>query len=121
VLPSSGAVRAIFPGDATRGPVTSGRIPVTVVPLLSLTSNVRRINVGGTIAVSGSIAPAQKHVDLVLERKVGRRWVLVIKRRRLAVRDGRYASQVRLNRPGLYRVWIKAAGGHRSRQLRAIS
>jgi hypothetical protein len=121
VLPSSGAVRAVFAGDATRGRVVSGRIPVTVVPLLSLTSNVRRTNVGGTIAVSGSIAPAPKHVDLVLERKVGHRWVLVIKRRRLAVSGGRYATNVRLNHPGLYRVWIKAGGTHRSRQLRAIS
>jgi hypothetical protein len=121
VLPSSGAVRAVFAGDATRGRVVSGRIPVTVVPLLSLTSNVRRTTVGGTIAVSGTLAPEQKHVDLVLERKVGRRWVLVIRRRRLAVTGGRYASTVRLNRPGLYRVWIKAAGANRSRQLRAIA
>jgi hypothetical protein len=120
VLPSSGAVRAVFAGDATRPRVVSSRIRVTVVPRLTLTSNLRRTTPGGSIAVSGTLAPAQRHVDLVLERKVGRRWVIV-KRKRLAVTGGRYATTVRLTRPGLHRVWIKAAGAHRSRQLRAIS
>jgi hypothetical protein len=120
VLPSSGAVRAVFAGDATRGRVVSGRIPVTVVPRLTLTTNVRRTTVGGSIAVSGTLDPAQPRVELVLERKVGRRWVIV-QRKRVAVTGGRYATTVRLTRPGLHRVWIKAAGAYRSRQLRAIS
>jgi hypothetical protein len=119
VLPSSGKVRAVFPGDATRPPVQSPAVPVTVVPRLSLTSATRRTTPGGTIAVSGTVAPAPGRVTLTLERRVGRRWVRV-RRQSVAVAGGRYASTVRLTRRGLYRVVVSASGASRSRQLRAV-
>jgi hypothetical protein len=119
VLPSSGRIRAVFAGDATRPPVQSPPVRVTVVPRLSLTSATRRTTPGGTIAVSGAVSPAPGRVTLTLERRIGRRWVRV-RRRSVAVAGGRYASTVRLSRRGLYRVVVAASGATKSRQLRAV-
>jgi hypothetical protein len=119
VLPSSGQVRAVFGGDASRPPVVSPAVPVTVVPRLSLTSATRRTTPGGTIAVSGTVSPAPGRVTLTLERRVGRRWVRV-RRRSVGVAGGRYSSTVRLTRRGLYRVVVSASGATKTRQLRAV-
>jgi N-acetylmuramoyl-L-alanine amidase len=119
VLPSSGSIRAVFAGDATRPPVQSPAVPVTVVPALSLTSATRRTTAGGSIAVSGAVFPAPARVTVTLQRLVGRRWVRV-SRRSVAVAGGRYASSVRLSRRGLYRVVVTAPGASRTRQLRAV-
>jgi hypothetical protein len=119
VLPSSGRVRAVFGGDAARPPVASPPIPVTVVPQLTLSSP-RRTPVGGRIAVSGTVAPAPARVRVTLERRVGRRWVRVGRRRSVAVVGGRYATSVRLGRAGLYRVSVAAGGAVKRRNLRAV-
>jgi hypothetical protein len=119
VLPSSGKVRAVFGGDATRPAVHSSPVKVTVVPALSLTSATRRTTPGGRVAVSGAVSPAPARVTLTLERLVGRRWVRV-RRRTVAVAGGRYATTVTLSRRGLYRVVVTASGATRSRQLRAV-
>jgi hypothetical protein len=118
VLPASGQVRAVFAGDATRPRVESGPIAVAVVPSLTLTSDTRRAPAGTPFALSGTMAPAQPLVLCLLERQAGRRWVTV-QRKRIAVRDGSYATQVRPRKAGLYRVSIVATGVTRRRTLRA--
>ncbi len=118
-LPSSGQIRAVFAGDATRPPVQSPPVGVTVVPALSVTSATRRTTPGGRIAVSGAVSPAPARVTLTLERQVGRRW-LRVRRRTVAVAGGRYASTVTLSRRGLYRVVVSASGATKTRQLRAV-
>ncbi len=119
VLPSSGRVRAVFAGDGTRPRVESPPIPVEVVPRLSVAS-ARRTGAGGRIAVSGSVSPAPSRVRVTLERRVGRRWVRVGRRRSVAVVGGRYATSVRLTRVGLYRVTVTASGAIKRRNLRAV-
>jgi hypothetical protein len=119
VLPSSGQVRAVFGGDATRPRVESPPIGVTVVPRVTVAS-ARRAPAGSRVAVSGSVAPAPARVRLTLERRVGRRWVRVGRRRSVAVAGGRYATSVRLPRAGLYRVTVSASGATRRRNLRAV-
>jgi hypothetical protein len=119
LLPSSGRVRAVFAGDGTRPRVESPPIGVKVVPRLSVAS-ARRTAAGGTIAVSGSVSPAPARVRVTLERRVGRRWVRVGRRRSVAVVGGRYATAVRLTRVGLYRVSVTASGATKRRNLRAV-
>jgi N-acetylmuramoyl-L-alanine amidase-like protein len=119
VLPSSGDVRAVFAGDGLRPRVESPPIPVKVVPRISVASS-RRTGVGGRIAVSGAVSPAPAKVHVTLQRRVGRHWVRVGRRRSVAVVGGRYATSVRLTRRGLYRVSVSAGGATKRRNLRAI-
>ncbi|HWK25362.1 MAG TPA: N-acetylmuramoyl-L-alanine amidase [Solirubrobacter sp.] len=117
-LPASGRVRAVFAGDATRGPLTSAPVMVKVVPSLALKTDSRRKTAGHAFAVSGTMAPAQPRVVCLLERQVGTRWVTV-QRKRINVRGGRFKTSVRPKTPGLYRVSIIADGVTRRRTLRA--
>ena len=52
-----------------------------------------------------------------LERQVGRRWVLVQKKR-INVRGGRYATKVKARRTGLYRVSVITPGA--TKRLSAV-
>jgi hypothetical protein len=99
--------------------VESPPIPVKVVPRISIAA-ARRSPAGGRVAVSGAVAPAPAAVRLTLERRVGRRWVRVGRRRSVAVVGGRYGTWVRLGRAGLYRVTVTAAGATQRRTLRAV-
>jgi len=65
-----------------------------------------------------AMAPAQHQLVCLLEHLVGGRWVTV-QRKRILVRRGRYATQVRPRKAGLYRVSIIATGVTRHRTLRA--
>jgi hypothetical protein len=117
-LPASGQVRAVFAGDATRARIESAPIAVRVVPSMTLTSDQRRAPAGTAFAISGTLAPSQSPVVCLLERQVGSRWVMV-QRKRINVRGGRFATKVRPTKPGLYRVSVIAAGVTRRRTLRA--
>jgi hypothetical protein len=119
VLPSSGKVRAVFAGDGTRPRVESGAITVEVVPKMSLAVDKRRARAGSSFAVSGTMSPPQPRVTCLLERQVGRRWATVQKKR-IAVRNGAYATSVRPAQAGLYRVSLIADGVTRRKTLRAI-
>jgi hypothetical protein len=118
VLPASGEVRAVFGGDATRPPVTSGPITVLVIPSLSLTSDKIRAPAGTAFQLSGAISPPQAQLTCLLERQVGRRWTTA-QRKRIGVTNGRYATSVKPSRAGLYRVSIIASGVTRRRTIRA--
>ena len=114
VLPSSGKVRAVFAGDSGRPRVESGAITVEVVPKMNLAVDKRRARAGTAFAVSGSMSPAQPRVVCLLERQVRGRWQTV-QRKRIAVRNGAYATKVKPQAPGLYRVSIVAVGVTRRR------
>jgi hypothetical protein len=118
VLPASGQVRAVFPGDATRGRMESAPVAVRVVPSMTLTSDTRRAPAGTAFVISGTLAPSQSPVVCLLERQVGSRWATV-QRKRINVRGGRFSTKVRPTKPGLYRVSVIAAGVTRRRTLRA--
>ena len=104
-------MRAVFAGDGARGRLESAPVAVRVVPRMSLTSDKRRAKAGTSFAISGTLAPSQARVVCLLERQVGSRWVQV-QRKRINVRGGRFATKVRPNTAGLYRVSIIADGRH---------
>jgi N-acetylmuramoyl-L-alanine amidase len=117
VLPASGQVRAVFAGDATRPRLESAPAGVAVVPRLTMSVGRLQARARRAIAVRGRMEPAQARVSCVLERQVGRHWVIE-RRKRVRVRAGRYRTSVRPRRAGRYRVWIVAEGANRNQALR---
>jgi hypothetical protein len=120
-LSASGKVRARFGGDASHPPLESAPISVTVQPSIALKVDRTRVPSGAAIAVSGTYAPAPwpEKAQLVFERQVGRRWV-VVQRKQINVRKGAFATRVRPKRPGLHRVWIVTPGASARKQVRAV-
>jgi N-acetylmuramoyl-L-alanine amidase len=117
-LPASGRLRVVFAGDATRAAIVSTPIVVDVVPAFGLTLGRSRVRAGRAVAVHGSMAPAGRRLVLRLQRRRGRRWV-TIARRRVSVSDGAFATRVRPGRAGRYRVLVSWGGGFAARALRA--
>jgi hypothetical protein len=108
MMPGSGSVRAVFPGDASRPRLESPPFAITVIPKLTLSLTPRRLGAGNAVAVSGTMLPAQTiRVVCTVERRVGRRWKRV-QRKRIAVRGGKFSTRIRERRAGLYRITIGA-------------
>ena len=61
--------------------------------------------------------PATGRVEVRLERRVGRRWRRV-QRKRINVRGGRYLTKIRMRTRGLYRVTVTTPGATQRRLLR---
>jgi hypothetical protein len=112
-------VRLVFAGDATRAALASAPIVIEVVPALTLAASRRRVRAGRSVAVHGTVTPVRGRVTYRLQRRVGRRWVTV-SRRRLKVRAGAFGARVRLRRAGRYRVLVSAGPGSAVRVLRAV-
>jgi hypothetical protein len=119
-LTYSGSLRAAFAGDGARPPLASSPIAIRVLPLLRLGLSSRRVRRGRAVAVSGTLWPQPRsgRVEVRLERRVGRRWRRV-QRKRIAVRGGRYLTRVRLRRRGLYRVSVRTPGATKRLRVRA--
>jgi hypothetical protein len=119
-LLTTGSIRARFPGDATRAALESSSLTITLVPKLELSLSSKRIRRGRRIAVSGVVWPQPASAgSLLLERKVGRRYKRV-RRRRLRVRDNRYLRFLRPSARGLYRVTISVEGESTRRYFRVL-
>jgi hypothetical protein len=117
-LPRTGTIRARFPGDATRAPLESSSLKITLVPRLSLFLSSRRIRRGRRIRVSGIVAPATgSRVELLLERKVRGRYQRV-RRRRLPVRDTRFGRTIRPSGRGLWRITVSVDGASTRQYVR---
>ena len=109
-LPQSGTVRARFPGDATRAPLESTSLAITILPRLALAVSSRWVPRGADIAVSGVAWPSTADsVALLLDRKVRGRYRRV-RRHRVPLRATRYRRLLRPARRGLYRVTVRVDG-----------
>src|SRR5918997_883789 len=117
-LPGSSRVRAVFGGDSTRPRMESPAIFVRVVPSLKVSISTTRPRRRRTVSVRGTMSPASPRVTVSFERRVGRRWVRV-QRKRIAVRDDAFASIVRPPVPGRYRLSVSGAGITRRRRFGA--
>ena len=118
-LAQSGSLRAAFLGDATRPPLASSPIAIRVLPLLRMALSSRRLHAGHNVAVSGTVSPKPTtgRVEVRVERRVGRRWRRV-QRKRINVRGGRYLTKLRMRSSGLYRVSVLTPGATQRRLLR---
>jgi hypothetical protein len=109
-VPRSGTVRAVYPGDGAHPRVESPLVSLTVLPRLTIRLSARRVRAGRALRVSGTLSPAAGRVAVLLERKVGRRYVRVQRKQIRVGRAGRYATLVRPRRSGVHRVTIAAPG-----------
>ena len=118
-LTQSGSLRAAFVGDATRPPLASSPIAIRVLPTLRMRLSSRRLPAGRNVAVSGTVfpRPTTGRVEVRVERRVGRRWRRV-QRKRVNVRGGRYLTKLRMRTRGLYRVSVRTPGATQRRLLR---
>jgi hypothetical protein len=62
------------------------------------------------------MSPPAPRVTVVLERRVGRRWLRVV-RKRIALRDGAFRTVLRPPVPGRYRLSVSGGGLTRRRRL----
>ena len=119
-LPHTGTIRARFPGDATRPSMESSSLTITVVPKLALGLSSRRLRRRRRLAVSGVVTPpGDRYVTVLLERRVGRRYRRV-RKRRVALVDGRYLRFFRPTRRGLYRVTVRVPGARARQYVRVV-
>ena len=112
----------MFPGDPARPSLISAPVSITVLPSLFLVLASRRLRAGSAVLASGTLTPppADGRVELRLERKVGRRW-LQVARKRVNVRGGRFQTRLRTGHAGLYRVTAVTPGATKRVQVRAVS
>ena len=118
VTPATGQLRAAFPGDGTHPRIEAPAIAVTVVATMTLSVLPRRVKPNSAISVTGTLKPHPPRIECLLERAVGSRWV-VVQRKRINVRSGKFATRIRLPRPGLYRVTLTGPGASATRRVRA--
>jgi hypothetical protein len=106
-------------GDGTRPPLASSPIAIRVLPLLRMQLSSKHLQAGRNVAISGTIAPKPTtgRVEVRFERKVGRRWRKVSKKR-IKVRRGRFLTRVRLRTRGLYRISVITPGATQRKLLR---
>jgi hypothetical protein len=115
-LAVGGRVRAVFGGDATRARIESAPRSIGVVPSVKVSVDRARLRRGQAVEVTGTASPAER-VRLVLERRVGRRWVRE-RRRMLRVRNGEFRVRLRPRFRAKYRVRAQVGGVKRRRLLK---
>jgi hypothetical protein len=96
----------------------SKAIAVKVVPSLKIALSSSRPRRRRALRVTGTMNPATPRVTVSFERRVGRRWVRV-QRKRIAVTDGAFSTIVRPPVAGRYRVSVSGGGITRTRRVRA--
>jgi hypothetical protein len=95
----------------------SPAIAVRVVPSLKVALGSRRPRRRRALRVRGAMSPPSPRVTVLFERRVGRRW-LKVQRKRIALRDGSFSTIVRPPFAGRYRVSISGGGITRRRRFR---
>jgi hypothetical protein len=114
----SGKVRAVFPGDATRGRLESASRAVTVLPKMEVRLGRRDVRLGSSVQAKGSAVPADT-VRLTLDRRVRRHWVRE-RNRVLTVRKGQFKVRLRPRNRGRYRLMVQKGRVKRRRAMRVF-
>ena len=116
-LPQSGYVRAVFTGDASRPPLTSSAVEITVVTKVKWSVTPRKLRRGKSVTVRGTVdpVPADSRIEVRLENLSKRS----VSRRRVRVRGGAFSTRLKVKGRGRYRVWVVAPGANSSRLIRS--
>jgi hypothetical protein len=118
-LSHSAALRAVYAGDGSRPRMESATVAVKVVPSLKITLGRSRPRRRRALRVNGTMSPPSARVTISFERRAGRRW-LKVQRKRIAVApDGSFSTIVRPPVTGRYRVSITGGGITRRRRFSA--
>jgi hypothetical protein len=98
--------------------VESSPIAVEVKPKLSASAGSNQVTAGGRVRVSGVARPSGP-VEVLVERRTGRRWVRVALRTARA--RPRFSVSVKLPRSGRHRITVRATRGSRTTSLKPIA
>ena len=96
----------------------SKAVAVKIVPSLRIALGSSRPRRRRALRVQGSMSPPSPRVTVLFERRAGRRWVRV-QRKRIAVTDGAFTTLVRPPVAGRYRLSVTGGGVTRRRRFRA--
>jgi hypothetical protein len=101
-------IRVRYAGDDVRLGVVSKEMLLKVVPELKLQRSASRSGVGQTVTLSGTVQPNKTRLQLVVERRVGKKrstGTLSLRARR-----GKFARSYRFHSDGLFRFYVKFPG-----------
>jgi hypothetical protein len=101
-------IRVSFAGDDLRLGSVSQSVLLKVVPELKLQRSASRKPVGQTVTLSGTVQPNKARLQLVIERRDGKKrstGTLALRAQR-----GRFARTYRFHSRGLFRFYVKFAG-----------
>jgi hypothetical protein len=101
-------VRVNFAGDDFRLGSASKSLLLNVVPELKLQRSASRKALGQTVTLSGTVQPNKTRLQLIVERRVGKKkstGTLSLRARR-----GKFARTYRFHSTGLFRFYVKFAG-----------
>ena len=115
-FPSSGTVRAVFRGDASRAPMASNPRKVYVAADLTAGLGRRKMRLGRRVRLVGTAEPAT-HVRVKTQRRVGRRWVRE-RVRMIPVQDGAFRASIKPRARGSYRIVAQVGSTRRRLYLR---
>ncbi len=101
-------LRARFPGQSSLRAASSKAVPVAVRPIVSVTGRPTRARAGVRAALRGKVRPRRTYVWQVLQRKQGKRWKIVGRRKVKTTRKGAYRSSFVPGSPGQYRFYVAA-------------
>lgn len=101
-------VRVRFAGDDLRLGTVSQAVLLKVVPELRLQRSASRRGVGQTVTLSGTVQPNKARLQLVVERRAGKK--RSVGTLALRARRGRFARTYRFHSAGLFRFYVKFPG-----------
>lgn len=102
--------RVVTTGEKpTVSPVVTGNVLVKV----TAKTRVKTVNRGSRLRFSGTVRPAHEDVQIGIQRRSNNKWLTVSgsRTRPGTVDYSRYATRVKINRGGLYRVFVKTVDG----------
>ena len=115
-FPGSGTVRAVFRGDASRGPMSSNPRKIFVAADLSAALGRREMRLGRRVRLVGTAEPATA-VRVKTQRRIGRRWTRE-RVKMIPVRDGVFRASIKPRSRGSYRIVAQVGSTRRRLYLR---
>jgi hypothetical protein len=112
-------IRVQFAGDDVRLGVTSKSMLLKIVPELKLQRSASRRPVGQTVTLSGTVQPNKTRLQLVVERRVGKKrstGTLSLRARR-----GKFARTYRFHSTGLFRFYVRFSGDKRNAASKSLA
>jgi len=117
---AGGRLRVLFPSDGVHAELAAAPLRITVLPKVTVEIRRPTVRAGRRVTIRGTVGPTwPARVLLTLERHTARGTV-VVARKQVRVRDGAFATEVRLGLRGRHRLTIQAAGTTVRRKLRAL-
>jgi hypothetical protein len=113
--------RALAPGDDTRQAGRSTQIAVSVIPSLTARVASKRVPVGRSAVITGTLRPHKPSVSLVVAKQTAAGGAFArVRTIRVRVSGARFRVTQLLRRPGLYRLQIRFAGDGSNGAVRSV-